>query len=136
MVSLKGKRIFIVEDNLHNRQIMQMSLAQTEAIISFDIWGAQTVIHLLARWPVDLVLLDLMFPRTLSGYDIFDKSRAESRFSRVPIVAVSASDISSAVPKCKAKGFAGFIPKPIDIETFPDRLIRVLQGEEVWAVEH
>ena len=136
MASLKGKRIFIVEDNLENRQIMQLALAPSEAILSFDIWGAQTVIHLLARWPVDLVLLDLMFPRNITGYDIFDQIRAEPRFCQVPIVAVSASDISSAVPKCKAKGFAGFIPKPVDIDTFPDQLTRVLQGEEVWTTQH
>lgn len=135
MITLKGKRIFVVEDNLDNRQVMQLALAPAGATLAFDIWGAQTVIHLLAHWPVDIVLLDLMFPRNINGYDIYDKIRAEPRFGRLPVVAVSASDISTAIPKCKAKGFSGFIAKPIDIEAFPDQLVRILQGEEIWYAE-
>ncbi len=135
MSLLKGKRIFIVEDNYDNRKLMQLALAPTGATLAFDVWGAQTVIHLLAHWPIDVVLLDLMFPRNINGYDIYDKIRAEPRFGRVPVVAVSASDISSALPKCRSKGFAGFIPKPIDIDLFPEQISRIIQGEEVWYIE-
>src|SRR5262245_44853367 len=123
MNSLKGKRIFVVEDNLENRQIMQLALAPVGATVAFDVWGAQTVIHLLAHWPVDIVLLDLMFPRNISGYDVYDKIRAEPRFGRLPIVAVSASDAAYAVPKCREKGFAGFIAKPIDVDLFPEQIL-------------
>jgi two-component system, cell cycle response regulator DivK len=135
MNSLEGKRIFIVEDNLDNRRVMRLALEACGATVSFDVWGAQTVIHLMANWPIDVVLLDLMFPRNVDGFDVYDKIRAESRFARLPVVAVSASDISYALPKCKAKGFAGFIPKPIDIDIFPDQILRVSQGEEVWYAE-
>jgi len=47
-------------------------------------------------------------------------------------VAVSASESAVAIPKVKAKGFAGFISKPIDYDRFPNQIVAVLNQEAVW----
>ena len=129
---LKGKRIFIVEDNLNNRAIMQLLLEQQGAVVSFERWGTETLQRLQAFAPVDIILLDLMFPNNVTGYDIFDQIRTDLAFESVPIVAVSASDPSVAIPKTREKGFAGFLLKPIRNNTFAPQILSIMEGNPIW----
>jgi CheY-like chemotaxis protein len=129
---LDNKRIFVVEDNLENRIILQLALVKSNAILEFDRWGRDTLQRLSGFMPADLILLDLMLPHRISGYDIFDQIRQKSAFAHIPIVAISAADPNIAVPKCRQKGFAGFIAKPIDDDLFEEQLAMVLRGENVW----
>jgi CheY-like chemotaxis protein len=131
-VLLENKRIFIVEDNIQNRIVFTMSLKLHGAQVEFDRWGQHTRTRLQAFRQVDLIILDLMLPGGISGYDIFDEIRSLPEYAAVPIVAVSASDPSLALPKTQAKGFAGFIAKPIDVDLFPKQLARVIAGQPVW----
>jgi CheY-like chemotaxis protein len=133
--TLHRKRVFAVEDNLDNRVITQMALTLHGVLIEFDRWGRDTVSKVRNFMPVDVIILDLMFPNGVTGYDIFDLIRAEPAFAHIPIVAVSASDPSSAIPRCKARGFAGFIPKPIDSDVFAAQLEQIIAGHEIWLAQ-
>ena len=132
MADLKGKRIFLIEDNVGNRAIMQTMLEQFDTKIGFERWGIDTIKKLDEFAPVDIILLDLMFPRGVTGYDIFDEIRSHIKYDDVPIVAVSASEPAIAIPKTRAKGFAGFISKPIDFDLFPSQILAILKREPVW----
>lgn len=82
--------------------------------------------------PIDLILLDLMFPNHISGYDIFDRIRENPTFAHIPIVAISAADPALEMSKARAKGFSGFIGKPINLLQFPQQIVQLLEGEQVW----
>lgn len=129
---LQGKRVFIVEDNLENRIVAQMLLTEHGASVAFERWGRGTTDKLKAFAPVDIILLDLMLPGNVTGYDVFDQIRQLPEFNHVPIVAVSAADSSSAIPKAQAKGFAGFIPKPIGFSTFAHYIADLINGKQLW----
>lgn len=130
---LKDKRIFITEDNLTNRSVMQLLLEQEGATVSFERWGRDTERRLKAFAPVDIVLLDLMFPNNVSGFDVFDQIRELPEMRGIPIVAVSAKTPDTAIPETQAKGFDGFISKPIDYTKFAQQIALIIQGEAVWA---
>jgi two-component system cell cycle response regulator DivK len=129
---LKGKRIFIVEDDLANRAIAQMLLEGEGARTAIDRWGKETVQRLEAFLPVDIILLDLMFPNDITGYDVFDHIRQNSVLAGIPIVAVSASDPIAAIAKTKEKGFDGFIPKPVSYALFAKQVLSVINGDKIW----
>jgi CheY-like chemotaxis protein len=129
---LDHKRIFIVEDNLQNRIIFQLTLTRHGADLSFEPWGSRTLLQLQALSQIDLIILDLMLANGISGFDIFDQIRTKPELDRVPVVAVSAIDPSFAIPKAQKQGFSGFIAKPIDQELFPRQLAAVIDGKEVW----
>ncbi len=129
---LKGKHIFIVEDNPQNRVVFQMALIIQGARVDFERWGKDTLQILKGIGSVDLIVLDLMLHNGVSGYDIFDQIRAIERFQSIPIIAVSASDPSTALPETQRRGFSGFIAKPIDMELFAEQVVKVLAGEKVW----
>lgn len=129
---LRGKKIFIVEDNTSNRAIEQMILERHGAKVSIDRFGKNTIERLKVFAPVDIIVMDLMLPDGLSGFDVTDQIRAIPEFKDVPVVAVSASDPEESMPIARAKKFAGFISKPIDFDEFPKQILRILDGEKVW----
>ncbi len=130
---LKNRRIFYIEDNVQNRSIVQLLLEQHGAKINFERWGGKdALVRLAATLPIYLILLDLMFPYNVSGYDVFDAIRADGRFAGIPIVAISAADPSIEMPKARAKGFQGYISKPVNLLQFPHQIAAVIEGEKVW----
>jgi CheY-like chemotaxis protein len=131
---LENKKIFIVEDNLQNRIIFQMTLTRHGAELHFEPWGSRTLLQLQGLCRIDLIILDLMLANGVSGFDIFDQIRARPEYDCVPVIAVSASDPSSAIPKAQAKGFSSFIGKPIDNELFAHQLAAIIAGEKIWHV--
>lgn len=132
MKLLTDKRIFIVEDNLANRAIEQMILERNGAVTAIERFGMDTLDKLRAFAPVDLIIMDLMLPNGVSGFDVADEIRQDGRFVQTPIVAISASDPAEATPKARAKGFVGYISKPIDFDKFPKQIARLLAGEQIW----
>lgn len=121
---LKEKHIFIVEDNLTNRVVFQMSLVVEGAKVDFERWGHDTISQRQSYSQIDLIILDLMLPKGVSGYDIFTEIRTHKEFEDVPIVAVSAAESAVAIPKTQEMGFSGFIAKPIHKSLFPRQLAK------------
>src|SRR5689334_2703977 len=114
---LLGKCIFLVEDNPSNAGIMLTSLQIEGAITYFDRWGSHIQTRLKSYSHLDLILMDLMLANNISGYDIFDEIKAVPSLASIPIVVVSASDANVEMNKARAKGFAGYIAKPINFNT-------------------
>jgi CheY-like chemotaxis protein len=136
MVVLNGKRIFYVEDDVKNRAIAQMILEQAGATVGFERWGREdTLTKLRAFLPIDLILLDLMFPNNVTGYDIFDAIQRDLTLASIPIVAISASDPTIEIPRARQKGFKGFISKPINLKQFPLQIAGYMRGENLWYTD-
>jgi two-component system, sensor histidine kinase and response regulator FitF len=132
---LSGKRLYIVEDNAINQSILDLILHEQGARTIYDRWGKwgpETIDRIRQSMPVDMVLLDLMLSHHVTGYDIFKGIRKNPEFDAIPIVAVSASNPSEAIPMAQSLGFNGFISKPINAVLFPNQLLEVMNGGSVW----
>lgn len=133
LTTLEGKRIFMVEDNQGNAAIIQMLLEQSRANVFRGRWGGAETLKLLEKYsPIDVILMDLMLPNGITGFDVFTMIREQEEMADIPIIAVSASDPSSVLPKVRDMGFAGFIAKPIDFTSFADQILSVLNGSDRW----
>jgi CheY-like chemotaxis protein len=129
---LEGKRILIVEDNTLNRVVYRMALGTQGASLEFDNWGREAVAKLKKSSKWDLVILDLMLSAGSSGFSVFKEIREMHEYDNVPIIAVSASEPSVAIPSTREMGFSGFISKPIDESLIAEQLARVIAGEKIW----
>jgi CheY-like chemotaxis protein len=131
---LKGKRIFILEDNAGNLAIATVYLESQGAIVKFERRGVNTAQLIMNHLPIDLILTDLMLPKNASGFDVIDQIRQVPELAKIPVVAVSAADPDVAMPIARKKGFAGFISKPIT-----PRIIQyvadALSGKQVWIAD-
>jgi two-component system, sensor histidine kinase and response regulator len=130
---LQDKRIFITEDNPMNRTVYTLILRREGATFEFDRWGHETLTRLKGFQP-DLIILDLMLLRNADGFTIFTEIRKDPQYNHTPIVAISASDPSIALPKCREMGFSGFIIKPIAEHLLVKQLRTLIDGEQVWYV--
>lgn len=131
-MQLHKKRIFLVEDNIGNQTIAKTLLESHGAIVATHRTGQNVVKHLEQFCPVDLIIVDLMLPDGVTGYDIFTAIRNHSQFDDVPIIAMSVSDRSTTVPQAKKRGFSGFISKPIKFQEFPEQIAQVISGQAIW----
>jgi CheY-like chemotaxis protein len=126
---LKGKRIFIVEDNAANLLIMQVTMEQHGARTMFERWGVDTIDRLNKAMPVDVIIMDMMLPDNMTGFEVVKRIRSYPEFADIPVVAVSAGDANTLAPRAQAEGFAGFIAKPIDYDDFPKQIAQILNRE-------
>lgn len=129
---LKGKRVFVVEDDVVNMAITAVLLRGHGATVIQDAWNSGTLQMLKEHMPVDIILLDLMLRHGVSGYDIYSKIKAEPELANIPIVAVSASDPHVEIPRAQMLGFDGFIGKPINLHHFGEQVLSCLNHTKVW----
>jgi CheY-like chemotaxis protein len=130
---LTGKTIFVVEDDVRNRAVM-MTLMQTQgAKTHFDKWGSHTIEEIREIGHVDLIIMDLMLPHGVTGYDVYEQLQAAADLAHIPVVIVSASDPNIEMKKARAKGFRGFISKPIDHRIFAKIINSILEGQTHWG---
>jgi CheY-like chemotaxis protein len=130
---LNHKRVFVVEDDPGNLAVMQTILTQQGATVFFERWGQNTSRRLLDALPIDIILLDLMLPNGMSGYDVFDAIQAVPELAGVPVVIVSAADPDHEMEKARRKGFSGFIGKPVRLNTFGHYVASIIGGQYVWT---
>lgn len=128
---LENKRIFVVEDDVRNLALTSVYLRQHGALISHERWGLETPQMILNYMPVDVILMDLMFPNNISGFDIFDQIRQVKQLAHIPVVIVSSADPDKVVPIALEKGFAGFIGKPIS-NRIGKYLVSIMEGKKIW----
>jgi two-component system chemotaxis sensor kinase CheA len=131
-MQLQHKRIFLVEDNIGNLTIVKILLEAHGAVVATHRSGQDVLPHLRSFLPVDLIILDLVLPSGVTGYDIFSAIRNQSEFDGVPIVAMSFIDRSKAIPEVKKRGFSGYIGKPISFQDFPKQIGDILAGQSIW----
>ncbi len=132
MDELKGKRIFIIEDDVTNMAVYKATLRRSGAEIIRDFHTLDSIQMLCDYLPIDVILLDLMLRYRTNGYEIYDKIKMHPALQHIPVIVVSASDPGIEIPKAQAKGFAGFIAKPIEPRKFPKQVAACLNGNAVW----
>jgi two-component system, sensor histidine kinase and response regulator len=69
----------------------------------------------------DIVLMDMQMP-VMDGIEATRLIRADSRFDKLPIVAMTANAMAADRERCLEAGMNDHIPKPID----PDQLFGAL----------
>jgi two-component system cell cycle response regulator len=77
------------------------------------------------RQPPDLVLCDIQMPR-IDGFEVLRQLRMDDRFSKTPIVGVTALAMVGDREKILAAGFDGYLTKPITPETFVPQIEKFL----------
>jgi CheY-like chemotaxis protein len=127
--------ILYVEDEARSRRVMQM-MASDMDILALVIFEDST--EFLSRAEAldpapDLIFLDIhVTPHT--GFEMLAMLRGSETLKDVPVVAMTASVMNEEIDHLRTAGFDGCLAKPIDIETFPDSVQRILDGEAVWRI--
>lgn len=78
-----------------------------------------------------VIFLDIHM-EPIDGFEMLRLIHQDADYQNIPVFALTASVMNEEVRKLRESGFDGVIPKPLNYETFPRTLKRILNGEEVW----
>jgi two-component system cell cycle response regulator DivK len=129
----KVATILIIEDNVSNFRLMARLLDHIGINCEWKTSGYEVVEYIETLPPIDLILMDIKLPYE-DGYQALKKIRATARLQGIPIVAVTAYATDDQMARARKAGFEGFIGKPLDADRFPEQIIKVLEGEQVWEM--
>jgi two-component system cell cycle response regulator DivK len=125
-MALENKKgtILYVEDNPDNRSLIRRVLeAENYAVV--EAINATQALEKLDNSNIDLVLMDINMP-DMDGYTLTAKIKAIDKFSKIPIVAVTANVMRGDREKSLGAGCDGYIQKPIDIDTLSQQIERFI----------
>jgi CheY-like chemotaxis protein len=115
---MAGELILIVEDNDKNRKLVRDVLAFKGYRLAEAETGEEGV-RLARELRPALVLMDIQLPG-ISGIEALAQIRADDSTRAIPVIAVTASAMSTDRSTILAAGFDGYQSKPINVRGFLD----------------
>ena len=111
--ALKGAYLLLVEDNAVNQELAIEILEEAGIKVDVANNGAEAV-EKVFKTTYDGVLMDCQMP-VMDGFEATQKIREDSRFSNLPILAITANAMAGDKEKVLEAGMNDHIPKPIDV---------------------
>ena len=111
LVSLRGARILLVEDNAFCQLVAVALLKQAQLDVTVAHNGQQALDRL-AQGAFDCVLMDLDMP-VMDGYEATAHIRANPAWAALPVLALSASVLAEDRARAARAGVNGHIAKPL-----------------------
>jgi len=128
--------VLYVEDDASSREVMVLILREMMGCDAYHIFEDSEDFMMRVKNLIpqpNIILLDIhVLPH--NGFEILDMLRKEEAYQRIPVVALTASVMNEEVQQLQNAGFNAVFSKPIDIDTFPDKLARILQGENLLYI--
>src|ERR1700682_3068122 len=105
-------RILIVDDERHNRQLLEVMLAP-EGFLLLTAAGGEEALAMVAQQSPDLILLDVMMPG-MDGYQVAAKIKGNLATKNIPVIMVTALNDRNATMLGRSSGAEEFLTKPVD----------------------
>ena len=122
-------RVLIVDDNPVNRQLVRDVLEPEGLAVEEAENGVQALEKARASRP-DLVLMDIRMPE-MDGFAALRAFGDDRRLSDIPIVALTASVMTSEAARIREAGFDGYLHKPVSREILLGELAHYLTHERI-----
>jgi len=127
---INSKTILLVEDNLQDEILTLRALRRANLINQIDVVrdGQQALDYLFRQGEFEgregpdlptVVLLDIGLPR-LSGLEVLERLRADTRTALLPVVILTSSDEDRDRLKSYEVGANSFVRKPVDFAEFAE----------------
>jgi CheY-like chemotaxis protein/CHASE3 domain sensor protein len=120
----EGRTVLLVDDDVRNLFALTSALEQRGAAVEIGRNGREALQKLDQAREIDLVLMDVMMPE-MDGLEATRRLRADPRFEKLPVIAITAKAMKDDREQCLAAGASDYLAKPVDLE----RLFSLLR---VW----
>jgi signal transduction histidine kinase/CheY-like chemotaxis protein len=113
---LAGVRVLVVDDEPDACELVSMALSSQGAHVC-TAGSVSAAVRVLETEPVDLVVSDIAMPGE-DGYALLRRLRSpgSSRFSTLPVIALTAHTRAEDRDAALARGFQGFLAKPVELD--------------------
>ena len=107
-------RILVVDDDPTVRRLLELQLDVEGHQVTTAADG-RAALDSVEREAPDLLVLDVMMPE-LSGWDVLERLRADDRYSRLPVVLVTARDLPDDRQRARELAALAVLAKPHDVQ--------------------
>jgi CheY-like chemotaxis protein len=112
-VSLAGKRVLVVDDDIRNIFALTALLERQGMDVTSVDSGADALETLRENEDIDIAVVDVMMPE-MDGYTTMANMRNLPTFAERPIIALTAKAMKGDREKCIEAGASDYIAKPVD----------------------
>jgi signal transduction histidine kinase/HAMP domain-containing protein/CheY-like chemotaxis protein len=113
--ALRGRKVLVVDDDVRNAFALN-SVLERQQMQVINASNGQEAIDLIERIEdLSLVLMDVMMPE-IDGYETMRRIRRKPRFSRLPIIAITAKAMQGDREKCLEAGASEYLAKPVNTD--------------------
>jgi PAS domain S-box-containing protein len=110
--SERQPRVLIVDDERHNRQLLEVMLTP-EGFHLLTAASGEEALAMVAREPPDLILLDIMMPG-MDGFQVAESIKGNMATKDIPVIMVTALNDRNARMLGLKAGAEEFLTKPVD----------------------
>ncbi|NJO32401.1 MAG: response regulator, partial [Rhodospirillales bacterium] len=112
---LLARSVLLVDDDARNIFALSSVLERRGMNVRTATTGKEAIATLESSPDIAIVLMDIMLP-DMDGYETMQAIRANPRWRRLPIVAVTAKAMKGDREKCLYAGASDYLAKPVDTE--------------------
>jgi len=124
-------KALLVEDNENNRYLFTLMLQDAGFTVVVAPNGMAGLEMARAEQP-DVILLDIQMPE-MDGYDVAIRLKQDPALVSIPLIGVSSFAMPGDVARAMTCGFAGYIEKPVDPDSFADIVLNLLRSAKERA---
>ena len=122
---MAGAKILLVDDTRLNRELAKEFLERKGYQVLEAVCGKEGIEKARQNKP-DIILLDIELP-DMNGLEVIKVIKKDPEINPIPVVAFTGYNQHEEQENFLAAGFAGFISKPFDIQTFPQMVAKFLK---------
>lgn len=119
-------RILYVEDNAHNRTLMQELLKPFNNLEYITAVRGEDGVVLAADMHPDLILMDIDLPG-IDGFETLLRLKERERTQDIPVIAISANALPRDIRKGGRAAFVDYLTKPIDVRRTQQVIFKALE---------
>jgi putative two-component system response regulator len=108
----RRQRVLVVDDGAANRELIEACLAGVDCDVRLAEDGPHAL-AIIAKWPPDLVLLDVQMPG-MDGYEVCRRIKVDPSLRLVPIVMITALNRTDDRVMALDSGADDFMSKPVE----------------------
>ena len=125
-------RVLVVDDMLTMRKIVTKTCQKLgfQNIVDAANGALAWQIMNQANPPIELVISDWNMPES-TGIDLLKRVRADSRYSKIPFVLVTAEAEQHQIVEAMQAGVSGYVIKPFSADTLKEKLDAI--GKKIAA---
>jgi two-component system cell cycle response regulator DivK len=121
----RKKKVLIIDDD--NRNIFALTaVLKSKGYHCLSATGGEEGLQVLEeQQDIAVVLMDMMMPG-MDGYETIAKMSEDPALKNIPVIAVTAQAMLGDRERCLNAGAAGYVSKPINIDTLIELLVKYI----------